>query len=129
MRWVERLEEGALALLLAAMTLVTFVQVVARYVFDYSFTWALELTTILFAWMIFIGIPYGVRVGVHIGVDVLVKSVGPRTARVAPPARFHSYLLQLPRACRQSGPATHRGLLHQRSRYHSHQQPCKASRS
>ena len=28
-----------------------------------------------------IGIPYGVRVGSHIGVDALVKSLGPRAAR------------------------------------------------
>src|SRR4051812_6282227 len=65
------------------MTLVAFGQVIARYAFNYSFTWALELTTTLFAWMIFLGIPYGVRVGSHIGVDALVKSLGPRAARVA----------------------------------------------
>jgi C4-dicarboxylate transporter DctQ subunit len=80
--WLERLEEGLIAFLLAAMTLVTFVQVVSRYVFNYSFTWALELTSILFAWLIFLGIPYGVRVGSHIGVDALVKALGPRAARV-----------------------------------------------
>lgn len=80
---LERLEEGLIAFLLAAMTVVTFVQVIARYVFNFSFTWALELTTWLFAWMIFLGIPYGVRVGSHIGVDALVKSLGPRAARAA----------------------------------------------
>jgi C4-dicarboxylate transporter DctQ subunit len=79
--WLERLEEWLIAFLLAAMTVVTFVQVIARYVFNYSFTWALELTTMLFAWLIFLGIPYGVRVGSHIGVDALVKALGPRTAR------------------------------------------------
>ena len=45
---LDRLEEGLLALLLASMTGISFVQVVARYVFNYSFTWALELTTYLF---------------------------------------------------------------------------------
>ncbi|HRA78729.1 MAG TPA: TRAP transporter small permease subunit, partial [Burkholderiaceae bacterium] len=35
------------------MTLITFVQVVARYVFNYSFVWALELTTFLFGGLIF----------------------------------------------------------------------------
>src|SRR4051812_16808608 len=65
------------------MTLVAFGQVIARYAFNYSFTWALELTTTLFAWLIFLGIPYGVRVGSHIGVDALVKALGPRAARVA----------------------------------------------
>jgi C4-dicarboxylate transporter, DctQ subunit len=79
--WLERLEEWLIAFLLAAMTLVTFGQVVARYVFNYSFTWALELTTVLFAWMIFLGIPYGVRVGSHIGVDAFVKSLGAKAGR------------------------------------------------
>ncbi len=82
MRWLERLEEGLVAFLLAAMTLVTFAQVVARYGFNYSFSWALELTTVLFAWLIFLGIPDGVRVGSHIGVDALVKMMGPVGARI-----------------------------------------------
>ena len=64
------------------MTVLTFAQVIARYVFNYSFVWALELTTWLFAWLIFLGIPYGVRVGSHIGVDVLVRRLGPRAGRV-----------------------------------------------
>lgn len=81
--WLERVEEGLIAFLLAAMTVVTFGQVIARYVFNYSFTWALELVTWLFAGMIFLGIPYGVRVGSHIGVDALVKSLGPKAARAA----------------------------------------------
>jgi C4-dicarboxylate transporter DctQ subunit len=79
--WLEWLEEALIALLLAAMTTITFLQVIARYVFNYSFTWALELTTVLFAWLIFLGIPYGVRIGSHIGVDALVKSLGPKAAR------------------------------------------------
>ena len=82
LRWYDRLEEGAIAFLLALMTLITFGQVIARYVFDYSFVWALELVTFLFAWLIFLGMSYGVRVGSHIGVDALVKALGARTSRV-----------------------------------------------
>jgi C4-dicarboxylate transporter DctQ subunit len=81
--WFHRLEEGLIAFLLAVMTCVTFVQVVARYVFNYSFVWALELVTYLFGFLIFLGMSYGVRVGSHIGVDALVKSLKPRAARVA----------------------------------------------
>jgi C4-dicarboxylate transporter DctQ subunit len=81
-RWFERLEEGLIAFLLAAMTIVTFVQVIARYVFNYSFVWALELVTFLFAWLIFLGMCYGVRMGSHIGVDALVRTLGPRAARM-----------------------------------------------
>ena len=81
MRWLEHLEEGLIALLMAAMTVVAFAQVVARYAFNYSFVWALELNGVLFAWLIFLGMSYGVRVGAHIGIDALVKTLGPRTAR------------------------------------------------
>jgi C4-dicarboxylate transporter, DctQ subunit len=63
------------------MTALTFVQVVARYVFNFSFTWALETTGVLFAWLIFIGMSYGVRVGSHIGIDAAVRLLGERAAR------------------------------------------------
>lgn len=81
MRWLERLEEYFLEFLLAAMTLISFAQVIARYVFNYSFVWALELTDLVFAWFIFMGASYGVRVSVHIGIDALVKLMGPRLGR------------------------------------------------
>jgi C4-dicarboxylate transporter DctQ subunit len=82
LRWFNRLEEGLIAFLLALMTVITFGQVIARYVFDYSFVWALELVTFLFAWLIFLGMSYGVRVGSHIGVDALVNVLPRRVARV-----------------------------------------------
>jgi C4-dicarboxylate transporter DctQ subunit len=81
MRWLEHFEEGLIVFLMATMTIVTFVQVVARYVFNYSFVWALELTGVMFAWLIFIGMSYGVRVGAHIGVDAVVKSLSAGAAR------------------------------------------------
>jgi len=82
MKYLKRLDEWLIAILLAAMTLLTFTQVVMRYVFNSGFTWAVELTTVLFAFMIFIGISYGVRVGAHIGVDALVKLFPPGIRRV-----------------------------------------------
>src|SRR5690606_1315700 len=80
--WFERLEEGLLALFLALMTVVTFAQVVARYVFNYSFVWALELSIFLFGALIFLGISYGVRVNAHIGVDALVRVLPSKVARI-----------------------------------------------
>jgi C4-dicarboxylate transporter DctQ subunit len=82
MKILDRLEELIVIVMLAAMTLLTFVQVVLRYVFNSGFTWALEMTTIFFAAMIFVGISYGVRVGAHIGVDALVSRL-PSGARRA----------------------------------------------
>lgn len=82
MKYLKRMDEWLIAILLAAMTLLTFTQVVMRYVFNSGFTWAVELTTVLFAFMIFIGISYGVRVGAHIGVDALVKLFPPGIRRI-----------------------------------------------
>ena len=79
--WFGRLEEYVVAFLLASMTIVTFAQVVARYVFNYSFVWAFELTTWLFGGLIFLGISYGIRVGAHIGVDALVNILPKGIAR------------------------------------------------
>ncbi len=81
--YLHKAEEGFLAFLLAAMTLVTFSQVVARYVFNSGVVWALELTTFLFAWLVIMGISYGLRIHSHIGVDALVKLFSPNGQRVA----------------------------------------------
>jgi len=81
MRWLEHLEEGLVAFLMAAMTLTAFSQVVARYVFNYSFVWALELNTVFFAWLIFLGMSYGVRVNAHIGIDAVTKMLAPAAQR------------------------------------------------
>ncbi len=80
--FINRLEEALVAFLLAAMTIVTFVQVVLRYVFNAGFVWALELTIFLFAWLVLLGMSYGVRVGSHIGVDLLVKNLPHGQAKI-----------------------------------------------
>jgi C4-dicarboxylate transporter, DctQ subunit len=81
-RVVNELEEGVIALLFAAMTLVTFSQVVARYAFNTGFVWALELTVYLFAWLVLFGMSYGVKVHAHLGVDAFVKLFSSRTQRI-----------------------------------------------
>ncbi len=76
-RWPERvtrIEENILATILAAITLVSFSQVVARYGFNSGWTGALELTRILFAWMILFGMSYGLKQGIHLGVDALIRT-------------------------------------------------------
>ncbi|WP_296254840.1 MULTISPECIES: TRAP transporter small permease [unclassified Pseudomonas] len=96
----EHLEEGMIAFLLAAMTLVTFVYVALNNIYTlfyslsdkwtfssefFSFlgdhtmeyaqnmTWSVALTKALFGWLIFFGVSYGVRTAGHLGVDALVK--------------------------------------------------------
>lgn len=81
-RFTDAIEETSIAICLGLMTLVTFANVVARYVFDANILWALELTVFLFAWLVLMGMSYGVKKHVHIGVDVLINAVSPGTRRV-----------------------------------------------
>jgi len=64
------------------MTAITFANVVARYVFDSNILWALELTVFLFAWLVLMGMSYGVKKHVHIGVDVIINAVSPPVRRI-----------------------------------------------
>ena len=76
-RWpngVTRMEENFLALLLAVITIVSFCQVVARYGFNSGWTGALEFERILFAWMILFGMGYGIKQGLHLGVDAILRT-------------------------------------------------------
>jgi C4-dicarboxylate transporter DctQ subunit len=82
-RLFDKLEEGAIALLLAAMTLLTFVQVVLRYLFNSGLIWALEASTYLFAWLVLIGISYGVKAGSHLGMNAVVDLLPRRGKQVA----------------------------------------------
>lgn len=80
---IDRLEESVIAALLAAMTIVAFTQVIARYVFNTGWTGALEFTRILFAWLILFGMSYGIKVGAHLGVDVFIRMLPSRLFRAA----------------------------------------------
>ena len=72
-RIVNEIEETAIALLLAAMTLITFINVVLRYGFGDGLIWGLETTVYLFAWLVLFGVSYGVKVTAHLGVDALTN--------------------------------------------------------
>ena len=72
-RLVDRFEENFIALLLSLMVIITFAQVVARYVFNTGWGSALEITQVLFAWLILFGMSYGLKIGTHLGVDILIK--------------------------------------------------------
>ncbi|AHD09103.1 TRAP transporter small permease [Phaeobacter gallaeciensis] len=79
---INTLEETLIALLLGLMTLITFANVVARFVFNSNILWALELTVFLFAWLVLLGASYAVKVHAHLGVDAILNMVSPGARRV-----------------------------------------------
>lgn len=76
------LEEGAIAIILGLMTMITFANVIARYIFNSNILWALELTVFLFAWLVLLGMSYCVKITAHLGVDAVVNIVSPKARRI-----------------------------------------------
>ncbi len=77
----DRIEETLIAVFLGLMTVITFANVVARYVFNDNILWALEATVFLFAWLVLLGASYAVKHSLHLGIDLLVNALGPAARR------------------------------------------------
>ena len=79
---IDQIEETVIAALLGLMTLITFANVVARYVFNSNILWALELTVFMFGWLVLLGASYAVKKHAHLGVDAILNMVSPPARRV-----------------------------------------------
>ena len=85
MKLLNHLEEWIISLLIGLATLIIFVSVIHRYLsgmeipglqdwlLSINMGWAQELCIIMFVWMAKFGAAYGVRTGIHVGVDVLIN--------------------------------------------------------
>jgi C4-dicarboxylate transporter DctQ subunit len=76
-RAIDSIEETLMAVILGLMTLLTFANVIVRYVFNGNILWALEVTVFLFAWLVLLGASYGVKHSVHLGVDIVINALSP----------------------------------------------------
>lgn len=81
-QFTDNIEETSIALCMGLMTLITFANVVARYAFNSNILWALELTVFLFAWLVLMGSSYAVKKHIHIGVDIVINMVTPKTQKI-----------------------------------------------
>jgi C4-dicarboxylate transporter, DctQ subunit len=84
-KFLNHLEEWLVTFLMGAATTIIFVSVAHRYLagldipllqdwlLSLNFGWAQELCIIMFVWMAKFGAAYGVRTGIHVGVDVLIN--------------------------------------------------------
>lgn len=66
---------------ISAGVALAFYNVVARYVFDTSLTWASELTIYLFLWSVFFGAAYCFKEDAHISISILLDALSPRVAK------------------------------------------------
>jgi C4-dicarboxylate transporter DctQ subunit len=84
-RFLNHLEEWLITFLIGTATLVIFFAVAHRFLSgipflqDYTIrmdvSWAQELCIYMFVWMAKFGAAYGVRTGIHVGVDVIIRKL------------------------------------------------------
>lgn len=78
--FLDQIEERLIALILGAMTAITFANVVARGL-NTNILWALEATVFLFGWLVLLGASYAVKIRAHLGVDAVTTALPPETRR------------------------------------------------
>jgi C4-dicarboxylate transporter DctQ subunit len=83
--WISRLigwiNQSIAAIGIAGGVALAFYNVVARYVFGSSLTWAGELTVYLFLWSAFFGAAYCFKEDAHIAVTILLEKIPPKVAK------------------------------------------------
>ena len=79
---VDKAEENLMVLVITSIMLVSFGQVIARYGFNTGWHAALEFTTIAFSWLILLGMSYGIKTGLHLGVDIVLNAVPSKARKV-----------------------------------------------
>jgi C4-dicarboxylate transporter DctQ subunit len=78
---MERAEENLLIIVISSIMAVSFGQVVARYGFNTGWDAALEFNTVAFSWLILLGMSYGIKTGLHLGVDIVLNAVPKRISK------------------------------------------------
>lgn len=70
--WLDRCEKTVLVWTILGLALIGFVQVMTRYLLNYSFTWYEELGRYLGVFIAFLGAAVGVKSGSHFTMDLFV---------------------------------------------------------
>lgn len=68
---IDRASYYVVILTMGLMTLLVAAQVFARYILGTSIDSADELSRLFFVWTIFLAIPHGIKIGIHVGIDAL----------------------------------------------------------
>jgi C4-dicarboxylate transporter, DctQ subunit len=72
---IEKIENSIITVLLFSTTILLFVNVVMRYVFKNSTTWAEEVIRYAIVWVTFIGGSVCARNKLHVGIDIFVANM------------------------------------------------------
>jgi TRAP-type C4-dicarboxylate transport system permease small subunit len=79
---------GVAIILLCAMIVLILLQILGRYVFNYSISWSEEAAIFVQVWLVMLGTGIAMRNRNHVGIDILITRCPPMVQRLAKTASF-----------------------------------------
>ena len=80
--FVNLLFKPIISVLFLLMIIITFIQVIFRYVLNSALPWAGEITIFFFIWVIFLGASITLHKGLHIGVDIITNQLREKNKKI-----------------------------------------------
>ena len=80
--FVNLLFKPIISVLCLLMIIITFIQVIFRYVLNSALPWAGEITIFFFIWVIFLGASITLHKGLHIGVDIITNQLREKNKKI-----------------------------------------------
>lgn len=69
----DKINQKIIFIILSAILIVLFTEIILRYIFGGSLRWSYELSRYLFVWLVFLSGGIGFRRGSHMGLEILGK--------------------------------------------------------
>lgn len=79
--WYNQIEKIIIMILFTLMTAIMFFSVVSRYCFNFMFSWAEQVTRIMFVWATFAGISLAALRGAHMRVSAISMLIGEKNSK------------------------------------------------
>ena len=80
-RYLVAANRAVVFFMMVAMTTLVFINVVARYAFNYSIIWAEEISQYLMIWIAYLGAGLALREGRHVALEILHDRLPPVMSR------------------------------------------------
>jgi len=81
-KWLDRALFYLLAISQAALVAICMLQVISRYIFNFSFTWVEEISILILVWAVWVAASLATRKAAHLRIAVVDEYLGPQANRV-----------------------------------------------
>ncbi len=82
-KFISNLDEVLGYLAIGGVTFFTFINVILRYVFEFTISAAEEASLMAFVWLSYLGIAAAFKVDEHIAIDIIIDMLPPKARKVA----------------------------------------------